>query len=123
VAAACRLGAAAGGADDALQDRFARFGSLCGVVAQLANDITALASTAGKTDRVLCRPTLPLVYAAHAGTPTAELDQPAQELHDSAGAFAWAVAAAYRSLAIELIPELTADRARQADLVHLLHPL
>ena len=125
VAAICCLGALIGGADEQRGQLFAQFGRYLGIVAQLANDIAALAPTAlDKTDVALCRPTLPLAYAALPRTPmfkhadcrlTAWMDGPAQ--------YTWAVADTYRRLALDLIPRLTADVAARAMLAALLHLL
>jgi geranylgeranyl diphosphate synthase type I len=124
MAAACRLGAAVAGADAAQQRLFARFGFLGGVVAQLANDITALAPEAvGKTDRTLHRPTLPLVYAARSRMPAAKSDHPLLGREDGAGHFAWAVADVYRRHALSLIPTLSGEPASHADLADLLRVL
>ena len=124
MAAACHLGAAAAGADAARLRLFARFGFLGGVVAQLANDIRALAPDAvAKTDRALRRPTLPLVYAARNRTPTSESDQSLADREGGASYFAWGVADAYRRHALSLIPALTQDPASRADLAGLLRVL
>ena len=124
MAAACQLGAAAAGADQARQECFARFGYLAGVVAQLANDIVALSpAAAGKTDRSLSRPTLPLVFAAWCGAPAPERGESLPKCTDDGSRFAWAVAASYRAHAIDLVPAMTTDPRHQAGLVQLLHPL
>jgi len=125
VAAICRLGALSGGADEQRQQLFAQFGSHLGIAAQLANDIAALAPAAvGKTDVALCRPTLPLAYAALPRTPLPEdTDRCPDVWANRPAQYTWAVADTYRRLALELIPRLTADADARAALAALLHVL
>jgi geranylgeranyl pyrophosphate synthase len=79
---ACRLGAQCAGADDALRERYAEFGKLLGIAAQLDNDChdmyhlvqgiipdelpeeTGSASWSVKSDLVRGKKTLPVVLAA-----------------------------------------------------------
>ena len=125
VAGVCRLGAAAAGADLARQALYARFGSLLGVVAQLANDIRAIEGHAHKkTDLLLSRPTLPLTYAAHLGlAPNRAPAAPAPAGPTGAGHFTWAVAETHRRQAQRLIPALTRDSASRQSLAGLLAEL
>jgi len=125
VAAICRLGAHAAGADGAIGDVYARFGSCLGMVLQLSNDIAALHPDAtAKTDIALGRPTVPLTYARLQGigvgeaAPTAD-DRAALWGGGPAGV-AWAVAEAYRLRAGTLIPDMTADRENRIALAALL---
>ena len=124
VAAICRLGAFAAGADGDVQARYARFGGYLGVAAQLANDIEAIApAAAGKTDLALGRPTLPLVYAGARDAAEEHEDVAAALWAEGAAHFTWAVAATYRQHAQELIPSLTGDPAAGAALAALLQVL
>ena len=121
-AAICQLGALAAGADGPAQTRYASFGRLLGIAAQLANDLRALAPGArGKTDLLFRRPTLPLVFASCAGTDGVG----AQPNPWSSGAahFTWAVADTHRRRAMDLIPALTADDRCRVALASLLHVL
>jgi len=79
---ACRLGAQCAGADDALRERYAEFGKLLGIAAQLDNDChdmyhlvqgkipdelpeeTGSASWSVKSDLIRSKKTLPVVLAA-----------------------------------------------------------
>ncbi len=120
VAAICRLGALSAGADDDVQGLYARFGWHLGLVKQLANDIAGShQSAAGKTDRALGRPTLPLTYAtlyAPAPEPEAAPDRTTGE----ALYLTWAVADAYRRRALALVPDLTLDGEARTTLSALL---
>jgi geranylgeranyl pyrophosphate synthase len=125
-AAACRLGALAAGGDVATQERYARFGSYLGMVAQLTNDIAALHSgdSRKKTDVALCRPTVPLVYAAacaNAVNATTNLDDVRDALWtDGPVHLTWAVAETYRRYALDLIPALTSTPTGRIALAGLL---
>ncbi len=123
VAAICRLGALCAGADETVQDIYARFGWHVGLVKQLANDIAGIRPAAvGKTDRALGRPTLPLTYAAL--YPSASGFGPSPHLSDGGPTYlTWAVADAYRRRALALIPQMTADDDAQASLAALLDVL
>lgn len=124
VAAICRLGAFAAGADMTRQELYARFGWYAGMVTQLADDIAAVHPDAiGKTDIALGRPTLPLAYAAADGlTDTCVRDADTRTALWTGGAayLTWAVAETYRRHALDLIPQLTADPIGAADLAALL---
>ncbi len=118
----CRLGALAAGADAATQMQYARFGQLLGITAQLANDLRAVAPAAsGKTDILLRRPTLPLVFASYTGIPLTGAN--ADSWSSGATHFTWAVAETYRRRARNLIPTLTADHECRAGLASLLYVL
>jgi geranylgeranyl diphosphate synthase type I len=125
VAAICQIGALCAGADAVMQARYAQFGWCLGMVAQLFNDIVALAPDAvGKTDIALGRPTLPLVYAAqylvavHKGADDAATRS---ALWTSGPAYlTWTVAETYRQRATDLIPHLTADPSQHQTLAALL---
>ncbi len=118
VAAICRLGALCAGADETVQDLYARFGWHIGLVKQLANDIAGVRpGTVGKTDRALRRPTLPLTYAALYPS----VASPSPDLPDGGPAYlTWAVADAYRRRALALIPQMTAGDDARAGLATLL---
>ena len=125
VAAACRLGALAGGANGHLQDLYARFGGYVGMVAQLTNDLAAIRPWAtGKTDIALGRPTLPLTYAAllHPDAPARGVDGDTgtDPWADGPIQLTWAVAATYRHHALGLIPHLTGDPTSRTDLAALV---
>ena len=113
VAAACRLGALAGGADARMQELYARFGWYLGMVEQLINDITAIRPDAtGKTDIALGRPTLPLAYAASQSVPDAcgsDANTRAALWTGGAAYLTWAVAETYRRHALGMIPQLTSN--------------
>lgn len=124
-AAACQLGALCGGADFALQARYAQFGAYLGMVSQLANDMRgAFSGGAGKTDIALRRPTLPLVCAAHQAPGDGEQKsvprEPTVRLGTVPLALTWVVAESYRGRALELIPRLTVDAAARHDLCRLV---
>jgi len=121
VAAICRLGALSAGADETVQDLYARFGWHVGLVKQLANDIAGIhPGAAGKTDRALGRPTLPLTYAALYPSTAG----PSPGLSDGGPTYlTWAVADAYRRRALALIPQMTAGDDARADLATLLDVL
>jgi len=121
VAAICHLGALCAGADEPVQNLYARFGWHVGLIKQLANDIAGIRPGAvGKTDRALGRPTLPLTYAAL--YPSAA--SPSPDLPDGGPAYlTWAVADAYRRRALALIPRMTAGDDARADLAALLDVL
>jgi len=121
VAAICRLGALSAGADEPVQDLYARFGWHIGLVKQLANDIAGIRPDAvGKTDRALGRPTLPLTYAALYPSTAG----PSPDLSDGGPTYlTWAVADAYRRRALALIPQMTAGDDARADLATLLDVL
>jgi len=125
VAAICRLGAYAAGADGATGDVYARFGSCLGMVLQLSNDIAALHPDAtAKTDVALGRPTVPLTYARlrgiGVGATATEADARAALWAGGPVGMAWAVAEVYRLRAEALIPDMTADRERRAASAALL---
>jgi len=122
VAAICQLGATCAGADARVQDLFARVGQYLGMVGQLVNDLKALKPEAmGKTDIALGRPTLPLAHAALVA-PCARMDMDIRAAVWTRGPaqLTWAVASAYRSRALALIPSLTADRDAAGALAALL---
>lgn len=127
VAAICRLGACAAGADMTMQERYARFGWCVGMVAQLANDIKAIHPNAiDKTDIALGRPTLPLAYAASygaAGAGADDVDIRTALWTGGAAYLTWAVAETYRRHALGMLPQLASDPSRQADLAALLSVL
>ncbi len=125
VATICRLGAMISGVDEQRQQLFAEFGQYLGTVSQLANDIAALnPATAGKTDVALCRPTLPLAYAALLRPLTAtDVGDYLNLWTDGPVQFTWVVAETYRRLALEMIPRLTEDADARAALAALLHLL
>lgn len=108
VATLCRLGARAARAPAPVQNLYARFG----MALQLANDAAAAASDE-KTDAVLGRPTLPLVYNAWMDR---KGDRPARPLDGrSPGvALTWTIANTYRRRALSLVAELTADATARA---------
>jgi len=120
VAAICHLGALCAGADETVQDLYARFGWHVGLVKQLTNDIAGIHPGAvGKTDRALGRPTLPLIYAAL--YPSTSGSGPSLDLSDGGPTYlTWAVADAYRRRALALIPQMTAGDDARADLAALL---
>lgn len=125
VAAICRLGAHAAGADGATGDVYARFGACLGMVLQLSNDIAALHPDATvKTDIALGRPTVPLTYARlrgiGMGAPASEADDRAALWAGGPAGVTWAIAEAYRRRAGALIPDMTADREHRAALAALL---
>lgn len=124
-AAACQLGALCGGADFALQARYAQFGAYLGMVSQLANDMRgAFSGAEGKTDIALRRPTLPLVYAAHQapgdGDQKSVPREPTVRLETAPLALTLVVAETYRFQALDLIPRLTVDAAAGHDLRRLV---
>lgn len=120
VAAICRLGTLSAGANDDVQHLYARFGWHLGLVKQLTNDIAGSRdSAAGKTDRTLGRPTLPLTYAALYASASAP--EPTRDLTNRGALYlTWAVADAYRQRAFALIPALTSDGESRAALTALL---
>jgi geranylgeranyl pyrophosphate synthase len=125
VAAICQLGACCAGADAAVKAGYAQFGWCLGMVAQLINDIVALAPNAvGKTDLALGRPTLPLAYAAHylsALSEAADAAAARAALWSNGPTYlTWTVAETYRQQAIDLIPQLTADPSTYQALAALL---
>jgi geranylgeranyl pyrophosphate synthase len=125
VAVVCRLGALCAGADAAVQAGYACLGRHIGMMAQLANDIRAVAPDATeKTDIRLGRPTLPLVYASHRPADTAAGgDTPATRARLWTGAsvyLTWAVVETYRRQARDLIAQLTPDPQLQVMLLKLL---
>jgi geranylgeranyl pyrophosphate synthase len=118
----CRLGALAADADAATQRLYARFGQLLGITAQLANDLRAISPAAsGKTDILLRRATLPLVFASCTDVPVTGVN--VESWSFGAIHFTWAVAETYRRRALDLIPALTSNRKCRADLASLLHVL
>jgi geranylgeranyl pyrophosphate synthase len=126
VAALCQIGALCAGANTALQQHYAQFGWYIGMVAQLINDIIAVApGTIDKTDIVLGRPTLPLISAVRYNS-VAYVDVTAvRSMLWSAGPvhLTWTVAETYRRQACALIPLLTDDLANQTSLAALLPTL
>ncbi|MFP4438544.1 MAG: polyprenyl synthetase family protein [Chloroflexaceae bacterium] len=125
VATVCRLGALCAGADAAVQAGYARLGWHMGMMAQLANDIRAVAPDATeKTDIRLGRPTLPLVYAdCRRGDTAAGGDTPATRARLWNGAsvyLTWAVVETYRRQARDLIAQLTPDPQLRVMLLKLL---
>ncbi len=121
VAAICRLGALCAGANENVQDLYARFGWYVGLVKQLVNDIAGIGPrAAGKTDRALGRLTLPLAYAALHPSPSGPSSNPWE---GGAVCLTWAVAGAYRQRALALIPTMAADAAGRDALTALLNLL
>jgi geranylgeranyl pyrophosphate synthase len=126
VAVACQLGALAAGADAATQARFAQFGRCLGMVAQLTNDIVAVAPGAtAKTDIVLARPTLPLVYAtSNTASPLTDDAAMRATLWNAEPTYlTWVVAEAYRCEAVAMIPKLTQHAVYRAHLAAMLPAL
>jgi geranylgeranyl diphosphate synthase type I len=123
VSAICRLGALCGGADEAHQLLFARYGSHLGMVLQLANDIGGIHPKAQKkTDITLARPTLPLTYAMlYNGERTEAAHAQSPDLWTGGAAYlTWTVAEVYRRYILEIIPLLTPDPTERAALAKLI---
>lgn len=126
VSAICHLGAFCGGADESGRWLYARFGSCLGMVVQLTDDIADIHPHAqDKTDIALGRPTLPLTYAMlHEPIRSDDPSIQGRDLWRGGPAYlTWAVAEVYRRRALELIPRLTSDPARQVALAELLPTL
>lgn len=121
-AAACQIGALCGGAGADLQARYGQFGACLGAVAQLSNDLAAIAPGTEETrDLALKRPTLPLAYAAQVSGFAERSDTETRSPWTQGAAYlTWAVAESFRQSAMHLITRLSDSTSARAELEDLV---